>query len=229
MNALVLIAEDEPKIAEVLELYLVREGFRTITARDGQTAVDLHTTLRPDLVLLDVGLPRKTGWEVLSDLRHHADTPVIMITALDQDIDKLQALRIGADDYVVKPFNPLEVVARVQALLRRSATRSPPGVVRLGKLEIDFDAHRVYVAREGVRTGLDLTLTEFRLLSYLARLPGRVASRSTLVDACLPGQDALEKTVDSHMSKLRRKLRTVDCDGMLQVVRGVGYLLEPSS
>ena len=146
MNALVLIAEDEPKIAEVLELYLVREGFRTITARDGQTAVDLHTTLRPDLVLLDVGLPRKTGWEVLSDLRHHADTPVIMITALDQDIDKLQALRIGADDYVVKPFNPLEVVARVQALLRRSATRSPPGVVRLGKLEIDFDAHRVYVA-----------------------------------------------------------------------------------
>lgn len=228
MNALVLIAEDEPKIAEVLELYLVREGFRTITARDGQTAVDLHTTLRPDLVLLDVGLPRKTGWEVLSDLRHHADTPVIMITALDQDIDKLQALRIGADDYVVKPFNPLEVVARVQALLRRSATRSPPGVVRLGKLEIDFDAHRVYVAREGVRTGLDLTLTEFRLLSYLARPPGRVASRSTLVDACLPGQDALEKTVDSHMSKLRRKLRTVDCDGMLQVVRGVGYLLEPS-
>lgn len=121
MTALVLIAEDEPEIAEILDAYLAREGFRTAVAADGRVALDLHAALKPDLVLLDVGMPKLDGWSVLGELRRRGETPVIMITALDQDIDKLQALRIGADDYVVKPFNPVEVVARVRAVLRRAA------------------------------------------------------------------------------------------------------------
>lgn len=226
MNALVLIAEDEPKIAQVLDLYLVREGFRTVTAHDGQTALDLHQALKPDLVLLDVGLPRKSGWEVLGEVRRRGATPVIIITALDQDIDKVQALRTGADDYVVKPFNPVEVVARAHALLRRSHGAPTPNVLRIGALEIDLEAHRVRALVEGAWRTLDLTLTEYRLLTHLARPPGRVASRSTLVDACLTGQDVLEKTVDSHMSKLRNKLRDVGCEALITGVRGVGYRME---
>ena len=120
MSALALVVEDEIDIAEILDRYLKREGFRTARAGDGQNALELHALLRPDVVLLDVGLPRQDGWAVLSEIRRTSDTPVIMMTALDQDIDKLQALRMGADDYVVKPFNPSELVARAQAILRRS-------------------------------------------------------------------------------------------------------------
>lgn len=226
MSALVLIAEDEPKIAQILDLYLVREGFRTVSAHDGQTALDLHQALKPDLILLDVGLPRKSGWEVLGEVRRRGATPVIIITALDQDIDKVQALRTGADDYVVKPFNPVEVVARAHALLRRSQGQPTQNVLRVGPLEIDLEGHRVRVLAEGVWRTLDLTLTEYRLLAHLARPAGRVASRSTLVDACLTGEDVLEKTVDSHMSKLRNKLRNVGCEGLITGVRSVGYRME---
>lgn len=226
MSALVLIAEDEPKIAQVLDLYLVREGFRTVAAHDGQTALDLHQALKPDLILLDVGLPKKSGWEVLGEVRRRGATPVIIITALDQDIDKVQALRTGADDYVVKPFNPVEVVARAHALLRRSHGAPTPNVLRVGPLEIDLEGHRVRALVEGAWRTLDLTLTEYRLLTHLARPPGRVASRSTLVDACLMGQDVLEKTVDSHMSKLRNKLRDVGCEALITGVRSVGYRME---
>nr|CAE27810.1 pseudogene-two-component transcriptional regulator, winged helix family [Rhodopseudomonas palustris CGA009] len=120
MNELILIAEDEPEIAKILDAYLVREGYRTVNAADGQTALDQHAILKPDLVLLDVKMPKIDGWDVLAELRRRGETPIIMITALDQDLDRLQGLRLGADDYVVKPFNPLEVVARAKAVLRRS-------------------------------------------------------------------------------------------------------------
>lgn len=121
MNALILIAEDDPEIADIIRAYLEREGFRTVHAPDGRIALDLHHALKPDLILLDVSMPRMDGWEVLAAVRQSSTTPVIMVTALDQDIDKLQALRIGADDYVVKPFNAVEVVARTKAVLRRTA------------------------------------------------------------------------------------------------------------
>lgn len=225
MNALILIAEDEREIAEILDAYLMREGFRTTRAIDGKTALDLHAMLKPDLVLLDVKMPRLDGWEVLAELRRRGDTPVVMVTALDQDIDRLQGLRFGADDYVVKPFNPVEVVARVKAVLRRTGVSMSKGIVRVDRLELDLEAHFVRVVDGDTTTSLHLTLTEFRLLAHMARSPTRVFSRSELVDACLPGGDALERTVDSHASNLRRKLEEAGLAGMMSVARGVGYRL----
>jgi two-component system, OmpR family, response regulator AdeR len=225
MTALALIAEDDHDIADILRAYLEREGLRTVHAGDGRAALDLHLALRPDIVLLDVSMPRMDGWQVLSALRQAAATPVIMITALDQDIDKLQALRIGADDYVVKPFNPVEVVARVKAVLRRSGAAMGGGILRVGPLEIDTEGHMALVRRGEDTRQLALTLTEFRLLVHMARTPARVFTRGDLVDACLPGADALDRTVDSHVSKLRRKLEEAGATGMPEGVRGVGYRL----
>ncbi|MFP1133229.1 response regulator [Asticcacaulis sp. W401b] len=228
MNALILIVEDEAEIAEVLAAYLDREGFRTVRASDGLTALDFHLALKPDLVLLDVKLPKLDGWGVLAELRRRGSTPVVMTTALDQDLDKLQALRIGADDYVVKPFNPVEVVARVHAVLRRAGDLGKQGLLRTNGLEIDLEGHTVGVrVADGAETQLNLTLTEFRLLVHMARNPTRVFSRSELVDACLPGGDALERTVDSHLSNLRRKLDMAGALGMVNNIRGVGYRLAP--
>ena len=229
MNALILIAEDDPEIANIIRAYLEREGFRTVHAPDGRIALDLHHALKPDLILLDVSMPRMDGWEVLAAVRQRSTTPVIMVTALDQDIDKLQALRIGADDYVVKPFNAVEVVARTKAVLRRTASERAGGVLRAGPLEIDQEAHEVRkVEADDSVTRLALTLTEFRLLVHLAKNPHRVFSRGELVDACLPGSDALDRTVDSHVSKLRRKLAQAGLPDMPEGIRGVGYRLMPS-
>ncbi len=229
MNALILIVEDEAEIAEILDRYLMREGFRTVRAADGVIALDLHAALKPDLVLLDVMMPRLDGWGVLSDLRRRRDTPVIMMTALDQDIDKLQALRMGADDYVVKPFNPLEVVARVRAVLRRVDGSLSDRNIRVGAVEIDPTGYTAMVhAADGQSLSLDLTLTEHRILELLARSPTRVFSRAELVDACLTGDDVLERTVDSHLSKLRRKLADAGAPKLITNVRGVGYRLDPN-
>ncbi len=229
MNALVLIAEDEPQIADILDAYLTREGFRTVRAADGRIAIDLHLALKPDLILLDITMPRMDGWEVLAEVRRRANTPVIMITALDKDIDRLQGLRIGADDYVVKPFNPIEVVARAKAVLRRAGLASSGGVIRIGELAIDLDSYLVRVERDGEARMLQLTLTEFRLLAHMARVPMKVFTRSELVDACLPGSEALDRTVDSHVSNLRKKLEQAGIAGTPSGVRGVGYRLVTTS
>lgn len=226
MSALILIAEDEPDIAAVLDAYLVREGFRTVRAADGQVALELHLALKPDLVLLDVRMPKRTGWEVLSEIRRRGDTPVMMITALDQDVDKLQALRVGADDYVVKPFNAAEVAARAHVILRRRRGGGDNRVVRVGPLEVDTESHLAAIRTPDDETRLNLTLTEFRILAFMARQPMRVFTRGELVDACLPGQDVLERTVDSHLSKLRKKLDAVCSGQLITGIRGVGYRLE---
>lgn len=225
MNELILIAEDEPEIAKILDAYLVREGFRTVNAADGQTALDQHAILKPDLVLLDVKMPKIGGWDVLTELRRRGETPIIMITALDQDLDRLQGLRLGADDYVVKPFNPLEVVARAKAVLRRSGATSSRTILRIGKIEIDLESHLAKVQDDDGSVPLPLTLTEFRLLTHMAKAPTRAFARNELIDACLPGGDALERTVDSHVSNLRRKLDEAGATGMMSVVRGIGYRL----
>ncbi|MGO4682160.1 response regulator [Hyphomicrobium sp. 2TAF46] len=228
MNALILIVEDEAEIAEILDAYFTREGFRTVRAGDGQTALDLHLRLKPDLVILDVKLPKLDGYEVLAAIRRRDDTPVLMATALAEDIDKLQALRIGADDYVVKPFNPLEVVARTRAILRRTRAHVGATVIRAGKIEIDLTAHAaIVISEDGVRRKLDLTLTEFRLLAHMSRASNRAFTRAELVDACLPEGEAMERTVDSHISNVRRKLESATATGYLEGVRGVGYRLVP--
>jgi two-component system, OmpR family, response regulator AdeR len=231
-NALILIVEDEPQIAEILEAYFTREGFRTVRAGDGDTAVQHHRMLSPDLVVLDVKLPRRDGHAVLAEIRRHADTPVIMATALGEDLEKLTALTVGADDYIVKPFNPLEVVARAKAVLRRTAGRAGAAtVLRVGLLEIDVSAHVLRITSSaGVGAPLDLTLTEFRILAHMARAPQKAFSRAEILDACLPADgEALERTVDSHVSKIRRKLEAAGIDGYLEGVRGVGYRLQALS
>lgn len=224
-QALVLIAEDEPEIAEILSAYLQRSGLRTRQAGDGREALAMHRALKPDLLLLDVQMPQLDGWQVLGEIRARGDTPVIMLTALDQDIDKLMGLRLGADDYVVKPFNPAEVVARVQAVLRRSraAPASATQMLRVGPFQIDPESHEASVDRDGQQQLLDLTLTEFRLLACLMRAPKRVFSRGELLANCLPEGDTQERTVDSHVSKLRKKLETLGIDGVPASVWGVGY------
>ncbi|RZS70645.1 two-component system response regulator AdeR [Phyllobacterium myrsinacearum] len=224
-NALILIIEDEPEIVEILEVYFSREGFRTISASDGTIGLAHHQRLKPDLIILDVKLPGQDGYEVLAVIRRRGDTPVIMATALAEDLDKLQALRIGADDYVVKPYNPLEVVARAKAVLRRATGRDVQQPMRVGPLTVDPGAYLASVEHPTGPAVLELTRTEFRLLSYMARSPNRVFERSELVDACLPEGEALERTVDSHMSNLRRKLAAAGADRLLLGVRGVGYRL----
>lgn len=231
-QALVLIAEDEPEIVDILKAYLAREGIRAVWAADGRAALEMHLALKPDLMLLDVRMPCVDGWQVLSEVRARGQTPVIMVTAHDQDIDKLMALRIGADDYVVKPFNPAEVAARVRAVLRRTrrVDFESREVLRVGSLEIDLEAFRVAVVPDDAsRLVLNLTLTEFRLLAHLARAPRRVFSRAELIAACLPEGEVLERTVDSHISKLRRKLEDVGVEGVPVSLRGVGYRLEETA
>jgi two-component system response regulator AdeR len=229
MAALVLIAEDDVNIAGILEAYFTREGFRTVHARDGKVALELHLSLKPDIVLVDVTMPRLDGWEVLAEVRRRGNTPAIMITALDKEMDRLQGLRIGADDYIVKPFNPIEVVARAKAVLRRAGLAHAGAVVRVGPLTIDLDSYQARLEKDGDVRPLMLTLTEFRLLAHLARTPSKAFTRSELVDACLPGSDALDRTVDSHLSKLRKKLDQAGAEGMLASIRGIGYRLAVDS
>lgn len=225
---LILIAEDEAEIAEILNAYLARDGFRTVRAENGRIALDLQLAMRPDLVLLDIKMPLVDGYEVLTELRQRGDTPVIMVTALEEDIDKLLALRLGTDDYVVKPFNPQEVVARVRAVLRRTQGTRVERPLHVGAITVDPGAHVARVAgNDRPARVLDLTLTEFRLLAHMARAPQRAFGRAELLDACMPDSDALERTIDSHISNLRRKMDAAGAPGFLENVRGVGYRLAP--
>ncbi|QNP47214.1 response regulator [Diaphorobacter aerolatus] len=227
---LVLVVEDEPGIATILRAYLERDGLRTQLAHDGPEAVQLFRLHQPDLVLLDIHLPTMDGVDVLRSIRDQGQTPVIMVTALADDVDKLVALRLGADDYVVKPFNPAEVVARVRAVLRRTNARPAPDAapIRVGALEINSEEHSAVVYDDaGHARPLPLTLTEFRLLSLLASQPRRCFSRLHLIEKCLPESDALERVIDSHLSKLRRKLQLAGQEELIETVRGIGYRLWP--
>lgn len=227
-SGLILIAEDEAEIAEILAAYLSRSGMRCVFAANGRDALALHHSARPDLVLLDVQMPEMDGWRVLSEIRLHSNAPVIMLTAMDQDIDKLMGLRLGADDYIVKPFNPAEVVARVQAVLRRSYMSlhsHQSSLLRAAPFVINLQSHEVMVEVGEKTFTLELTLTEFKLLTQLATTPKRVFNRAELLANCLPEGDTLERTVDSHISKLRKKLEKLGLTGIPHGVRGVGYRL----
>lgn len=223
---LVLVVEDEPGIASVLDAYLRREGLRSCTVGDGLQALRLFRELKPDLVLLDLNLPGMGGLEILREIRTEGVVPVIIVTALTEDIDKLVGLRLGADDYVAKPFNPAEVVARVQAVLRRSNLPRESVPIRVGNIEIDEQSHVAQVRLDaGNVVSLPLTLAEFRLLACLAAHPRRCFSRAYLIEHCLPESDALERVIDSHISKLRRKLQLAGQGDLIEAVRGVGYRL----
>ena len=228
-DRLILVVEDEYDIGDIIEHHLQREGMRVIRAMNGKQAIEINATQSIDLILLDIKLPELNGWEVLKRIRQsNQRTPVIMLTALDQDVDKVTALRMGADDFVIKPFNPNEVVARVHAVLRRTnqSTQIPNKNLKYKNIEIDTDVHSVYIHQLNKKTLLNLTLTEYKILVLMIDYPYKVFTRSELMNHCLPDGNALERTVDSHVSKLRKKLEEkMDCQ-MLINIRGVGYRLD---
>jgi two-component system, OmpR family, response regulator AdeR len=224
MSALVLVVEDEPQIAAVLEAYLKQEGYRVEKAADGKAALTLYRAAKPDLLLLDLMLPGLSGMDVLRAVRADGQTPIILVTARAEETDQVLGLEFGADDYVVKPFRPREVMARVKAVLRRASGRSEHEVTqvyRIGPLEIDSGA---VMARLDGHT-LPFTPAEFRLLSCMASTPGRAFTRAELLAAALPESEALERVVDAHLASARRKLESAGGPGLLQTVRGVGYRL----
>ncbi|SLM61966.1 MULTISPECIES: response regulator transcription factor [Dickeya] len=221
----ILIIEDDTDAASVLEAYLKRDNFQVLLARDGISGLEMALRLHPDLVLLDVMLPGMNGTEVLSALRRKNDIPVIMLTAMGDEADKIGALRYGADDYVTKPYHPGEVVARVQAVLRRSSGAMSTGrTLSFGALVVDQDAMIAAVTdAQGQRQTLDLTPTELSLLTTLLGAQTRAFSRQELLEASLPDSDALERVVDTHIYNLRKKLEAVGIRGVLLTVRAVGY------
>jgi DNA-binding response OmpR family regulator len=219
----ILVVDDEPNIVELLRLYLEKEGFAVVAARDGDEALVLHARHDPDLVVLDLMLPKRDGFEVCRELRRRGDTPILMLTARSDDVDAIVGLELGADDYVTKPFNPRTLVARVKAILRRTAATTGGGrPMEVGSLRVDPRRREAYV---GDRR-LDLRPREFDLLAALARDPGVVLTRDALLEDAwgtdFPGET---RTVDVHVAEVRKKL---GADGPpIETVRGVGYRLVP--
>jgi len=217
----ILVVDDEPNITELARMYLEQEGFRVEIARDGHEALNCIRARRPDLVVLDLMLPGVDGWEVCRRVRASSDIPIIMLTARDDDVDKIVGLELGADDYITKPFNPRELVARVKAVLRRSGRMAlPTGIVRIGDVVIDPARREVTVAGRPV----SLRSKEFDLLLTLARHPGIVLTRQQLLDQVW-GYDFVgqSRTVDVHIAHLRDKLRGSQVS--IETVWGVGYKL----
>jgi len=221
----VLIIEDDADAAGVLEAYLKRENYEVMIAGDGPGGLETAGRWQPDLILLDIMLPGMNGTEVLAALRRRDDTPVIMVTAMGDAPDRIGALRYGADDYVVKPYHPGEVVARVQAVLRRSQSHAPATeTLRWAGLVVDPLALTAVVDNDSdAPRRLDLTPTEFSLLVTLMRAPTRPFTRLFLLEHCLPESDALERVVDTHVYNLRRKLEAAGISDVLPAVRSVGY------
>lgn len=221
--ALILIAEDQRELAESLELYLKSHNYRTERAHDGDEALKLFRAAKPDLVLLDVMMPKRDGFEVLQQIRRDAKTPVIMLTAKAEEVDKVLGLGLGADDYLVKPYSLRELLARIQAVLRRTQVGEVPerNIIRIGDLEVDSYS---MTARVGDKV-LSLTPTEFKLLHHLALTPGRAISRSELIEAAMPESNALESAVNVHLKNLRHKLAEEGLTDLLVTVRGLGYRL----
>lgn len=226
MTSKILIVDDEPKITQVVKLYLERDGFEVATAANGRQAVERASTYKPDLIVLDLNLPDIDGLEVCRTIRKQSDVPIIMLTGRGEEVDKIVGLELGADDYVTKPFSAREIVARVRAVLRRKGPESASVEIKtIGSMVVD-DA-RYDVSCHGVK--LDLTTTEFKLLSALAQSPGRVFTRMQLLDAVQGvAFEGYERTIDSHIKNLRQKMESHDlsCGCYIETVRGVGYKLE---
>lgn len=222
-NSVVLIVEDDKDIARILRQYAESQGCRVHLAHDGQIAVAQHQSIRPDIILLDLNLPKRDGFEILQSIRSHADTPVIIISARIEDEDKLKGLGLGADDYIVKPFNPSEVMARMKAVLHRTVERKPPDFLRHSDIEVDLQSGQVIYECHDDRLPINLTPSEYEILVLLMRTPNKVFSREEMLSACFPESDALERTVDSHVSHLRKKLMKAGASDLITVRRGIGY------
>jgi len=222
----VLVVEDERKVCELVKTYLERDGYEVVIATNGKVALEMAQQHKPDIVLLDLNLPELDGLEVFKALHSRSNVPIIMLTARDEEIDRIVGLEMGADDYVTKPFSPREVAARVSAVLRRYK-EGPAQVeqIAVGDLRLDFGRH------EATYTGkpLPLTAAEFKLLSVLARNPGRVYTRLQLMDLAFgETYEGYERTIDAHIKNIRQKMAKLAPKNRdpLVTVRGVGYRLE---
>ena len=221
-----LIVDDDVNICELLRLYLEKDGFETVVANDGETAVEYVSKYNPDLILLDIMLPKLDGWQVCREIRKNFDTPSIMLTAKGETFDKILGLELGADDYVSKPFDTKEVIARVKAVLRRSADKDKSDKieeVRYDKLRINLTNYELEV--NGVK--IDTPPKELELIYHLASNPNRVYTRDQLLDEVW-GFDYYgdSRTVDVHVKRLREKLENVSDRWCLKTVWGVGYKFE---
>jgi DNA-binding response OmpR family regulator len=218
----VLVVDDEPKIVQLARDYLEHAGFAVLTAGDGASALQAVGTRRPDLVVLDLGIPEVEGLEVIRTIRAAGTTPIVVLTARDTELDTLLGLELGADDYMTKPFSPRELVARVRAVLRRGARPAEPrDRIEAGDLVLDVPRLRVTVEGRHV----ELTATEFSILAAMAREPGRVFTRSQLLDAVHGvAFEAYERAIDAHIKNIRRKLEPQQADPQyILTVYGVGY------
>ncbi len=218
----ILVVDDEPEIVRLARDYLEHAGFAVLAAGDGSSAVTLARTRRPDLVVLDLGLPGLDGLDVTRTLRRDSSIPIIMLTARAEESDKLVGLELGADDYITKPFSPKELVARVRAVLRRvEGLAQGAETIRVGGVELDVP--RMHATVEGRR--VELTPTEFQLLATMARQPGRIFTRSQLLDAVHGvAFESYERAIDAHVKNIRRKIEPDPrSPRYLLTVFGVGY------
>jgi DNA-binding response OmpR family regulator len=218
----ILIVEDETSLARLVRDYLDRSGYRAIVAPDAATALHRFRMDRPDLIVLDLGLPDRDGLDVTREIRKGSSVPIIVLTARGEEIDRVVGLELGADDYMVKPFSPKELVARVRAILRRtSATPDAVELIRAGDVTIDIPRMRVIRGEETI----ELTPTEFQILVALARQPGRVLTRGQLLDAVHGVMiESYERAIDAHIKNIRRKLEPDSSHpAYVLTVHGVGY------
>ena len=220
MSQLILVVDDEPKVARLARDYLEKNGFRVLTAADGQSALIIARREKPDLIILDLMLPQIDGREVCRILRRESDVPIIMLTALSEEIDQVTGLEIGADDYITKPFSVRALVARVRALLRRTrGDIKAPSMIRINGLEIDTDKY-IVTFNNGP---LKLTPHEFKLLYLLASRPGQTLTREQLLDDLHGAASSIDRSVDSHIKNLRKKLEAASGHAMIETVYGIGY------
>jgi DNA-binding response OmpR family regulator len=217
----VLVVEDELRIAGLVRDYLEHAGFEVVVANDGDAAVSSARGSKPDLIVLDLGLPRRDGLDVIRELRRTSNVPIVVLTARADEADRIVGLELGADDYVTKPFSPKELVARVRAVIRRATATPRQEVLRVADVEIDLPRMRVTVAGRQV----DLTPTEFQILAALASEPGRVFTRGQLLDAVHGvAIESYERAIDAHVKNIRRKLEpTPGSPRYILTVHGVGY------
>ena len=225
MSQLILVVDDEPKVVRLTRDYLEKNGFRVITAGDGQSALTIARHEKPDLVILDLMLPQIDGREVCRILRRESDVPIIMLTALSEEIDQVTGLEIGADDYITKPFSVRTLVARVRALLRRTRGEvTAPSIIRVGGLEIDPEKHVVSFNN----IPLKITPNEFKLLYVLADRPGHTLTREQLLEDVHGTASGMDRSVDSHIKNIRKKLEAASGASMIETVYGIGYrFIEP--
>ena len=226
MPRTILIIDDDPHIRQLLAFALAKAGLDTIEAEDGEAGLAMADTAAPDLVILDINMPRMDGIEVCRRLRAKSDVPILFLSSRDDEIDRVLGIELGADDYVTKPFSPREVVARVMAILRRMAIRPPvvaaTATVRCGLLTLDTEGWQADWGGQAVV----LTVTEFGILRTLATMPSKVFSRDAIIDRLRgPGFAVTDRTIDSHIRNLRGKFARVGAHDVIETRAGIGYRL----